>query len=32
LAKGADIAAYAARQECLRWRLIRLAYLAKLSG
>lgn len=27
LAKGADIAALAARQHCLRWRLIRLAYL-----
>ncbi len=28
LAKGADILAYAARRECLRWRLIRLAYLS----
>jgi len=25
--KGVDLAAYAKRQRCLRWRLIRLAYL-----
>lgn len=32
LAKGADIGAYAACQQCLRWRLIRLAYFDKLSA
>jgi hypothetical protein len=28
-ARGEDLMAYAKRQECLRWRLIRLAYLNK---
>jgi hypothetical protein len=30
--KGVDLVAYANRQRCLRWRLIRLAYLTQNSG
>jgi hypothetical protein len=30
-AKGADLSAYASRQGCLRWRLIRLAYLTQVT-